>query len=157
MASVIVLSAFVIVVASVVISVVIGSVGKQLVEEAVLLLVLIVLSVLVSGFIGVFVSVVGVLEELKGVVEEEVSGGQLGKLSTVMGILLSILISSHPEVWMNKVDVVVVTLTNVLVVNVFVTVFKTVLVALIKELHISMNGRKMENMGNSCIGRPEKF
>lgn len=145
MASVIQLG-IVTVLASVVISAVIGMVDELLVEEIVLVLVL-------SGSIGAFVIVVGVVEELIGVVEEDVSGGHFGKFSIRIGLLLSMLFSPHPHVWINMVAVEVVTFTFVIVITVVVTVFNTVLVALIIELHISMNGRKMENMDSSRIGR----
>lgn len=150
MASVVV-SSFVTVVSSIVISVVIGIVDEPVVEEVVL-----VLSVLVSGSIGAFIGVVGVVEdELNGVVEEDPSDWHFGKLLTRSELLISRLFSPQPDVWMKRVAVEVVTCTFVLVINVVVTVLKTVLVALIIELQISVNGRKMENMGSSWIGRPE--
>ena len=57
---------------------------------------------------------------------------------------------------MNNVAVEVVLWTYEVVINVVVTVWNTVLVALTKELHKFVNGRKKKKMG-SWIGRPEKY
>lgn len=54
---------------------------------------------------------------------------------------------------MNKVAVEVVLCTKEVVVNVFVMVWYTVLVALTKELHRFANGRKKKKVGS---GRPDK-
>lgn len=73
-------------------------VGEVLEEEGTKLVLVLVFSVLVSRSMGVLVSVAVVVEELNGVVEEDASGGHLGKSSVKIGLLPSMLFSPHPEV-----------------------------------------------------------
>jgi len=108
----------------------------------------VVLSVVVTEGVGVFVSVVGMVEELGGVVDD--SCWHLGSL--FRRISLS---AGFPHFLMNKVEVEVVLSTYEVVKNVDVTVWYTVLVALTKEFHRFANGRTKKTVGRLSTSKDD--
>ena len=114
----------------------------------------VVLSVAVSRVVGASVGVVGMAEELGGVMDGEAvddSCWHLGNLSWRISLL-----AEFSHLLMNKVAVEYALSTYETVKNVDVTVRYTVLVALTKELHRFSNGRKKNNVGSgsTSIGDP---